>query len=137
MLRHYRQRGRCLCLLLLIALPAGSKDGFALGGEALTGTVHRNDRFCVAMWFIHRTKQAPCRQLQHLAFAQRQRGYIYLFRADGGNNGVVIGDFLLLHTCLAQMVGGFSMPQTAAAAATRPGTLPSISLVRKRLSVRG
>ena len=45
------------------------------------------------MWFIHRTKQAPCRQLQHLAFAQRQRGHIYLFRADGGNNGVVIGDF--------------------------------------------
>ena len=36
-----------------IALPAGSKDGFALGGEALTGTVHRSDRFCVAMWFIH------------------------------------------------------------------------------------
>ena len=92
-LRYHRQRGRCLCLLLLIALPAGSKDGFALGGEALTGTVHRNDRFCVAMWFIHRTKQAPCRQLQHLAFAQRQRGHIYLFRADGGNNGVVIGDF--------------------------------------------
>ena len=92
-LRYHRQRGRCLCLLLLIALPAGSKDGFALGGEALTGTVHRNDRFCVAMWFIHRTKQASCRQLQHLAFAQRQRGHIYLFRADGGNNGVVIGDF--------------------------------------------
>ena len=45
------------------------------------------------MWFIHRTKQASCRQLQHLAFAQRQRGHIYLFRADGGNNGVVIGDF--------------------------------------------
>ena len=92
-LRYHRQRGRCLCLLLLIALPAGSKNGFALGGEALTGTVHRNDRFCVAMWFIHRTKQASCRQLQHLAFAQRQRGHIYLFRADGGNNGVVIGDF--------------------------------------------
>ena len=92
-IRYHRQRGRCLRLLLLIALPAGSKDGFALGGEALTGTVHRNDRFCVAMWFIHRTKQAPCRQLQHLAFAQRQRGHIYLFRADGGNNGVVIGDF--------------------------------------------
>ena len=92
-LRYHRQRGRCFRLFLLIALPAGSKNGFALGGEALTGTVHRNDRFCVAMWFIHRTKQAPCRQLQHLAFAQRQRGHIYLFRADGGNNGVVIGDF--------------------------------------------
>ena len=92
-IRYHRQRGRCLRLLLLIALPAGSKGGFALGGEALTGTVHRNDRFCVAMWFIHRTKQASCRQLQHLALTQQQRGHIYLFRADGGNNGVVIGDF--------------------------------------------
>ena len=93
MLRHHRQRGRCLRLLLLIALPAGSKNGFALGGEALTGTVQRNDRFCIAVGFIHGTKQALCRQLQHLTFAQRQRGHIYLFRADGGDDGVVIGDF--------------------------------------------
>ena len=90
---HHRQRGRCLRLLLLIALPAGSKNGFALGGEALTGTVHRNDRFCVAVGFIYGTEQAPCRQLQHLAFAQRQRGHVYLFRADGRDNSVVIGNF--------------------------------------------
>ena len=93
-LRYHRQRRRCLYLLLLIALPAGSKNGFALGGEALTGTVHRNDRFCIAVGFIHGTKQAFRRQLQHLAFAQRQRGHIYLFRADGWDDSVVIGDFL-------------------------------------------
>ena len=45
------------------------------------------------MGFIHRTKQALCRQLQHLALTQRQRGHVYLSRADGGDNGVVIGNF--------------------------------------------
>ena len=93
MLRHHRQRGRCLRLLLLIALPAGSKNGFALGGKALTGTVQRNDCFRIAVGLIHRSKQALCRQLQHLSFAQRQRGHVYLFRADGRDNGVVVGDF--------------------------------------------
>ena len=93
MFRHHRQRGRCLRLFLLIALPAGSKNGFALGGKALTGTFQRNDRFRVAVGFIHGTEQALCRQLQHLTFAQRQRGHVHLCRADGEDNGVVVGDF--------------------------------------------
>ena len=96
MLCNIREGGCRFRLFLFVALPAGSKNGLALGGETVTCTFHRNDRFRIAVCFADGTEQALCRQLQHFAFPQGQRHQIRFSCADGGDDGVVVGHFLVV-----------------------------------------
>ena len=96
MLCNIRESGCRLRLFLFIGLPAEYKDGFAFGGEAVTGTFHCNDRFCIAVCFTDGTEQALCCQLQHFAFTKGQRHQIRFSCADGGDDGVVVGHFLVV-----------------------------------------
>ena len=96
MLRNFREGGCRFRLFLFVGLPAGDKDGLALGGEAVTGTFHRNDRFRIAVCLADGAEQTFCRQLQHFAFPQGQRHQIGFSCAYGGDDGVVVGHFIVV-----------------------------------------
>ena len=90
-LRQLRQRGVPL-FLREIPLPAGIKDGFALGGELGAAALQRNCGFRIAVCIADRSEKLPRHKAQNLALSQRQDGGIRLARAGGGENGMVVAD---------------------------------------------
>ena len=90
-LRQLRQRG-VLLFLREILLPAGIKDGFALGGELGAAALQRNCGFRIAVCIADRPEKLPCHKAQNLALAQRQDGGIRLARAGGRKDSVVVAD---------------------------------------------
>ena len=69
-LRQFRQRG-VLLFLREILLPAGIKDGFALGGELGAAALQRNCGFRIAVGVADRPEKLPRHKAQKLALAQR------------------------------------------------------------------
>ena len=109
-LRQLRQRG-VLLFLREIPLPAGIKDGFALGGELGTAALQRNCGFRIAVCIADRPEKLPRHKAQKLALAQRQDGGIRLARAGGREDGVVVADLAAVAdlSCVhALRCGGFA-----------------------------
>ena len=109
-LRQLRQCGVPL-FLREIPLPAGIKDGFALGGELGAAALQRNCGFRIAVCIADRSEKLPRHKAQNLALSQRQDGGIRLARAGGGENGMVVADLAAVAylSCVhALRCGGFA-----------------------------
>ena len=109
-LRQLRQRG-ILLFLREILLPAGIKDGFALGGELGAAALQRDGGFRIAVCIADRSEKLPRHKAQNLALSQRQDGGIRLARACGGEDGMVVADLAAVAdlSCVhALRCGGFA-----------------------------
>ena len=109
-LRQLRQRG-VLLFLREILLPAGIKDGFALGGEYSAAALQRNCGFRIAVCIADRPEKLPRHKAQKLALTQRQHRHVRLARACGGEDGMVVADLFAVAylPCVhALRCGGFA-----------------------------
>ena len=76
--------------------PTGLLHRAALGGKFRSGALHHHGGFRIGMRFRHSAQQPQGHQLQHRPFTHRQSGQVRLLDIPGGDNGMVVGHFLVV-----------------------------------------
>ena len=92
--------GFCRTLILYKGLPAVIQDGLALGRKSGAAAVQLDDGFGVAMGITHSHAQPVGNQLQDLQLALGKLAQVVLLKLSGGDDGMVVGDLLVVHDLL-------------------------------------
>lgn len=106
------------------------KDCFPFGGKGISAAVQLHLGLQTDEGRADRHKHLTGNKAQNLPFACEQGFQVRFARRYGGNDGVVVADLLLLHTCPEQTAAGGSVPQIPAQHSASAFTPPSLSSVR-------